>query len=103
MTQFSSEYNVVLVHEMIRKDRASRTFPHTATEVAFLIGESGTGNISVGGGPTRLGDFQQAVSVRSMTVSVIGSLPNVVALRGFNAFKKLLVHPRGTNTYRTRR
>ena len=35
-----------------------------------------------------------------LAVSVLGSLPNVVGFKGFDAFRNLLVHPGGKNTFR---
>ena len=39
-------------------------------------------------------------SDRQASVSVMGSLPNVVGFKGFDAFKNLLVHPGGKNAFR---
>ena len=39
-------------------------------------------------------------SDRTLSVSVLGSLANVVGFKGFDAFKNLLVHPGGKNEFR---
>ena len=39
-------------------------------------------------------------SGRPVTVSILGSLPNVVGFKGFDAFKNLLVQPGAKNTFR---
>lgn len=40
------------------------------------------------------------LSTRETSVSILGSLPNVVGFKGFDAFKNLLVHPGGKNSFR---